>query len=192
MNAEKTAEQILKEDGALLEGHFELRSGMHSSRYLQCAKVFQHPAHSEAIARRLSALIGRTRVEAVVGPATGGIIAAYELARVMGARALFAERVEGVFALRRGFCIDPGERIVVAEDVITTGGAVSEVVELVRGLGGDVIAVAAVVNRSGGNPFDVPFHYLYEFDAPAWTGEKCPLCREGVPLDKPGSRAEVK
>lgn len=190
MNGEKKIEEILLEDGALLDGHFKLRSGRHSPRYLQCAKVFQHPQHAELIARRLSALLGRTRVDAVVGPATGGIIAAYELARVLGARALFAERSDNVFQLRRGFEIASGEKVVVAEDVITTGGAVGEVVELLRGLGGDVIAVAAVVNRSGGNPFDVPFHFLYEFEAPTWDADECPLCREGEPFDKPGSRAE--
>ena len=191
MSRDRKIEEILIEDDALLEGHFKLRSGMHSSRYLQCAKVFQYPHHAELIVRKQSALLGRTHVDVVIGPATGGIIAAYELARAVGARALFAERAEDVFQLRRGFEIYPGEKVVVAEDVITTGGAVKEVVDLVRRQGGEVIAVVAVVNRSGGNPFDVAFYYLYEWDAPTWKPEECPLCRSGVPLEKPGSRAEV-
>ncbi len=179
------------QDEALLEGHFRLSNGMHSPSYLQCAKVFQHPEHAELIAKRQSAMVGRTRVDAVVGPAVGGIIAAYELARSLCARALFAERQEDAFTLRRGFAIAEGEKVIVAEDVISTGGGAKDVIALVRRLGGEVIAVTSVVNRSGGNPFDVPFYYLHEFTAPTWPPEECPLCREGQPVEKPGSRAEV-
>ncbi|MHC4713077.1 MAG: orotate phosphoribosyltransferase [Planctomycetota bacterium] len=187
MSQDKRIEEILIEDGALLEGHFRLRSGKHSARYLQCAKVYEHPAHAEIIARGQAGLLGGAQVDAVIGPATGAIIAAYELARVLGCRALFAEREDGVFTLRRGFAVEPGEKVVIVEDVITTGGAAKEVVELAGRLGADVVAVVVIVNRSGGNPFDVPLHYLYEFEAPAWEPEECPLCREGVPVVKPGS-----
>lgn len=184
-------EGLLVEDGALLEGHFRLRSGKHSSRYLQCAMVFQHPEHAEIIAKGQAERLGRVRVDAVVGPATGGIIAAYELARVIGCRALFAERENEVFTLRRGFAVKPGEKVVVAEDVITTGGAVKEVIDVLRALGAEVLAVVAVVNRSGGNPFDVPFHYLLEWEAPTWEASECPLCRQGILAVKPGSSGEV-
>lgn len=192
LTEQKSIEKILVEDSALLEGHFELRSGMHSSRYLQCARVLEHPAHAEVIARLLSARIGDSRVDVVVGPATGGIIVAHELARALGCRSIFAERVGDTFRLRRGFALAAGERVVVAEDVITTGGAVKEVIDLVRASGAGVLAVASVADRSGGNPFDVPFHYLYRFEAPAWDPSECPLCREGRPVEKPGSRREAR
>ncbi len=192
MAGEGGIERLLVEDGALLEGHFRLRSGKHSSRYLQCAMVFQHPEHAGIIAKGQAERLGRVRVDAVVGPATGGIIAAYELARVLGCRALFAERENEVFTLRRGFTVKRGEKVVVAEDVITTGGAVKEVIDVLRALGAEVLAVVAVVNRSGGNPFDVPFHYLLEWEAPTWEASECPLCRQGIPTVKPGSSGEVK
>jgi len=185
-------EAMFLEDGALLEGHFVLRSGMHSSKYLQCAKVLQHPGHAEKLAKGLAEMLGRTRVDTVVGPATGGIIVAYELARALGCRGIFAERVDDVFALRRGFEVARGNAVVVAEDVITTGGAAEEVVRLVEGLGARAAAVAALVNRSGKNPFAVPFHYLFSFEAPTWNPAQCPLCRAGRPVEKPGSRQEVK
>lgn len=191
MSQEKSIKDILVEDEALLDGHFKLRSGLHSSQYLQCALVFQHPAHAETIARRQREKLTGEKIDAVIGPATGGIIAAFELARALECRALFAERVDDAFRLRRGFSIRRGERLVVAEDVITTGGAVKEVIDLVRSLGGEVVAVAAVVNRSGTNPFDVPFHYLSELEIPAWGPAECPLCGEGQPLNMPGSRREV-
>lgn len=190
MSQQGRIEAILVEDDALLDGHFKLRSGMHSSKYLQCAKVFQHPDHAEYIARRWGEKLGGRQVDVVVGPATGGIIPAYELARELGCRGIFAERLDDRFALRRGFEIRARERVVLAEDVITTGGAVSEVIDLVRSHGGEVVAVAAVVNRAGGNPFDVEFCWLYELEAPAWDAGECPLCREGRRIQKPGSRRE--
>lgn len=184
--------KILAEDGALLDGHFILRSGMHSPNYLQCAKVLQHPDHADALVRRLAAKMKGTAVDAVVGPAIGGIIVAYELARALKCRGIFAERVDDAFTLRRGFEIAPGEKVVVAEDVITTGGAAQEVVALVRSCGGVPVAVAALVNRSGRDPFDTPFYFLYEFEAPTYDAAGCPLCKKGIPLEKPGSRVEAK
>jgi orotate phosphoribosyltransferase len=192
MTDEKTIQDLLAQDAALLEGHFKLRSGLHSSRYLQCARLYQYPEHSELISRRLASLIGDVSVDAVVGPATGGIVGAYELARVLSCRGIFAERVDSTFALRRGFEVASGEKVVVAEDVITTGGAVMQVIELLRSLGADVLAVAAVINRSGTNPFDVPFHYLVGLDVPTWKAEDCPLCLKGEPIYKPGSSKEAK
>lgn len=185
-------EKIMIEDQALLEGHFILRSGVHSTRYLQCAKVLQHPRHAEKMARALAKEMKGVEVGVVIGPATGGIIVAQEIARALGARSIFAERVEDVFHLRRGFEIFPGEAVVVAEDVITTGGAAREVLQLAERMGGRVVAVAALVNRSGKNPFPVPFHFLYDFQAPTWAPGDCPMCRQGIPVEKPGSRAEVR
>jgi len=180
-------EAILREDGALLQGHFELRSGLHSDRYLQCAKVLQHPEHAAEVAGALARALPAGEVDLVVGPATGGIIVAHELARALGVRSVFAERREDEFTLRRGFEVRRGERAVVAEDVVTTGGAVGQVVDLVRAEGGEVAAVAAIVNRSGKNPFDAPFAWLYDFEAETWPPDECPLCARGERIDKPGS-----
>jgi orotate phosphoribosyltransferase len=185
-------ERILTEDKALLEGHFVLRSLLHSRTYLQCARVFEHPGHAEMIAKALAAMLKGTKVDVVVGPAIGGIVVAYELARALGCRAIFAERENDVFHLRRGFEISRGESVVIAEDVITTGGAAQQVVDLVASQGGKTVAVASLANRSGRNPFSVPFHYLYEFNPPNYDASECPLCKEGIPIVKPGSRAEVK
>jgi orotate phosphoribosyltransferase len=185
-------ETILAKDGALLDGHFILRSGTHSPKYLQCAKILQHPDHAEAFAKRLAGKLKGTKVDVVVGPAVGGIIVAYELARALDARSIFAERIDDKFTLRRGFAIRKGEKVVIAEDVITTGGAAQEVVGLVKASGGKAVAVASLVNRSGGNPFDVPYHFLYEFTAPTYDAADCPLCKAGQPIEKPGSRGEVK
>jgi orotate phosphoribosyltransferase len=189
--SDSRVEAILSDDHALLSGHFLLRSGRHSDKYLQCALVLQHPAHAEELARMLAAGMKGLKVDAVLGPATGGIIVAYELARALGARAIFAERENDAFTLRRGFELRPGESVVVAEDVITTGGAAQEVLALAKNAGARVPAVAALVNRSGTNPFDVPFHFLYALEAPAWEPAACPLCKAGKPVVKPGSR-EVK
>jgi orotate phosphoribosyltransferase len=183
-----SVEAILLEDKALLEGHFLLRSGMHSPRYLQCAKVLQYPKHAEKLAKLLAKKLAGVKVDVVVGPAIGGIIVAQELARALGARSIFSEREEDVFRLRRDFEISKGEKAVIAENVITTGGAAQEVLDLVAGMGADVVAVATLVNRAKQNPFRVPYHYLYNLDAPTWSAAECPLCKEGKPLVKPGSR----
>ncbi len=181
-------EEILAESKALLSGHFLLRSGRHSSSYLQCALALQYPPFAEELGRMLAAKMGSVKADVVVGPATGGIIVAHELARALGTRAIFSERENDVFTLRRGFEIAPGERVVVAEDVITTGGAVQEVIDVARKAGGDVVAAASLVNRSGGNPLDVPYYFLFEFEAPTWDAADCPLCKQGSAVVKPGSR----
>jgi orotate phosphoribosyltransferase len=165
---------------------------MHSPRYLQCAQVLQYPDDAGRIAKALAEKMKGTKVDLVVGPALGGILVAYELARALGCRNIFAERVDDVFTFRRGFEIPNGAAVVIAEDVITTGGAAQEVLDLVNKSGGKVMAVAAIVNRSGRNPFAVPFHCLLDLEAPAWDPKDCPLCRDGKPVVKPGSRAEVK
>jgi len=182
--------EVFREAGALLEGHFLLSSGLHSPKYLQCALVLQDPVRAERLCSRLARAFADDRVETVVGPAMGGILVAYELARALGARAIFAEREEGRMRLRRGFRIEPGERVLLAEDVVTTGGSLREVLALVREAGAEVVGVAALVDRTSGRDpgFGMPLTALVQLDVPTHVPEECPLCREGVPVVKPGSR----
>ncbi|MDI3316103.1 MAG: orotate phosphoribosyltransferase [Bacillota bacterium] len=184
--------RLLEEVGALRRGHFLLTSGRHSDGYVQCARLFERPEAAERaadlLARRLAPLL-REEVDAVAGPALGGVILGYLLARRLGARALYAEREEGALRLRRGFALEPGERVVVAEDVVTTGGSVGELIELARAAGARVLAVAAVADRSGGAVrFDVPAAFGARLDLPSWPAGDCPLCRRGLPVERPGSR----
>ena len=185
--------EVFREAGALLEGHFLLSSGLHSPKYLQCALVLQDPARAERLCSRLARAFADERVETVVGPAMGGILVAYELARALGATAIFAEREKGRMRLRRGFRIEPGRRILLAEDVVTTGGSLREVLALVREAGAEVVGVAALVDRTSGRDpgFGMPLTALVQLDVPTHVPEECPLCREGVPVVKPGSRTEA-
>jgi len=183
----------LKERGALLEGHFRLSSGLHSSQYLQCARLLMDPALATRIGADLAAALrdlpGADRPGAVVAPAIGGILVAHELARALGCRALFTERQEGIMLLRRGFTLDAGETVVVAEDVITTGGSTREVIDAVGTRGARVAAVASVVDRSGGAAdFGVPFRSLLTLDIPTFPPATCPLCAKGGKPEAPGSR----
>jgi len=182
--------ETFREAGALLEGHFLLSSGLHSPKYLQCALVLQDPARAERLCGRLARAFADERVETVVGPAMGGILVAYELARALGATAIFAEREEGRMRLRRGFRIEPGRRVLLAEAVVTTGGSLREVLALVREAGAEVVGVAALVDRTSGRDpgFGMPLTALVQLDVPTHVPEECPLCREGVPVVKPGSR----
>jgi len=182
--------ETFREAGALLEGHFLLSSGLHSPKYLQCALVLQDPARAERLCSRLARAFADDRVETVVGPAMGGILVAYELARALGATAIFAEREEGRMRLRRGFRIEPGRRVLLAEDVVTTGGSLREVLALVREAGAEVVGVAALVDRTSGRDpaFGMPLTALVQLDVPTHVPEECPLCREDVPVVKPGSR----
>lgn len=187
--------QALRESAALLDGHFLLSSGRHAARYVQCALLLQHPERAAAacadLAREVRAQAGERPCAAVVGPALGAVTLAYELARALGARALFAERSGASFALRRGFRVAAGEPVLVAEDVVTTGGSAAEVVSLLREAGGRVIGVAALVNRSGdARTFGaLPFFRLLDLEVPSWSAGECPLCRAGAaPPVKLGSR----
>jgi orotate phosphoribosyltransferase len=180
--------------GALLEGHFRLSSGLHSPNYLQCALVLQHPAEAEALGRALgaevAARLGHEQPTAVLSPALGGLIIGHEVARALGVRAIFAERAEGVLTLRRGFDLVPADRVVIVEDVLTTGGSTRETMEVAKQRGATVVAAAAVVNRSGSSsPVDVPFVALASLTPPTYKPEVCPLCERGIPVTKPGSRA---
>ncbi len=190
MLSEKEILGIFKETGVLLEGHFLLTSGRHSARYLQCARVLQHPQHAARLCSDLARHFAALMPDLCIGPALGGVIIAYETARSLGVRGIFAERdKEGKMTLRRGLTISPGDRVVVLEDVVTTGGSVKEVISLVRHMGADVVGVGTVVDRSGGTAdFGVPFAALLTLEVETFEPEKCPLCREGLPAVKPGSR----
>ncbi len=181
--------------GGLLEGHFKLSSGRHSSRYVQCALYLAEPARAEAAGRQLAARLKNAAAQIVVAPALGGLIIGHEVARALvDVPFYFTERADGEMVLRRGFAIEPGSRVLVVEDVITTGGSTREVMDVVSGQGGVVVGVAAIVNRSGQeNPFaPLPFTALLTVEVPTWQPEACPLCASGVPLSKPGSRPDAK
>lgn len=188
LNSEEVV-SIFKKTGAMLTGHFKLTSGRHSDRYFQCAMVLQHPEHTGALCRELAARFAGEDVSAVIGPATGGIIVSYETARALGVRGIFTERENGVMSLRRGFSIEPGERVLVVEDVITTGGSVLEVIDVVRSLGGVVVGAGVLVDRSGGKvDLGVRKEALLVTEAVSYDPDQCPLCRDGIPAVKPGSR----
>lgn len=175
--------------GALLEGHFRLTSGLHSSGYLQCALVLQHPRDAEALGAALARRVTGLGVQAVLSPALGGIVIGQEVGRALGVRALFAERQDGRLTLRRGFAFEPGERVVIVEDVVTTGGSTRETIDVARGAGAQVVGAGAIIDRSGGaQQLDVPFFALAAVSLPAYEPERCPLCLAGEPVVKPGSR----
>lgn len=181
---------ILKEAGVLLEGHFRLTSGRHSNRYLQCAKIFKNTKYSEELCSSLAEQFAQDRVELVIGPAIGAIQMAYEVSRHLHVENIFAERENGEMTLRRGFTIQPGQRVLVVEDVVTTGGSVKEVIEIVKAADGQVVGVGSIVDRTGGKiDFGYPFKSVISFDVQSWEADECPLCREGkLELVKPGSR----
>ncbi len=182
---------LFRNSGALLEGHFRLSSGLHSSRYLQCALVLQHPDFAatlgSALAARMSQLAGLPGL--VIAPALGGILVAHEVARALGVRALFVERQEGALVLRRGFRIESGETCFVVEDVVTTGGSTRETMDVVARSGGVVTAAGAIIDRSGGRTdLGVPKGALAILDVPNYSPDDCPMCRSGSQAVKPGSR----
>ena len=185
-------EQIFIATGAILSGHFLLTSGLHSERYLQCAKVLQWPNHAEACARALAAHFLSQQPEFVISPALGGMIIGHEMGRALGCRAIFAERENGMLRLRRGFSIKQGEKGVVVEDVITTGGSTAETIKVVQEWGGVVLGACAIVDRSGGKThFGVPHQSLWNLSIPTYTPDNCPLCRAGSNPIKPGSRTSI-
>lgn len=183
--------QTFREAGAYLNGHFRLTSGLHSSEYLQSALVLQHPVLAERLGRNLAESMPKGQV--VASPALGGLIIGHEVARAMGARFIFTERdAAGKMILRRGFSLDPKATAVVVEDVVTTGGSTREVIELLQASGVQVLGVGSIIDRSGGKvDLGVPRVALATLDAVAWTPEECPLCKQGLPVEKPGSRAST-
>ena len=180
---------LFRKSGALLEGHFQLSSGLHSAGYLQCALVLQHPRDAEALGRALAAALPAAGATAVLSPALGGVVIGHEVARALGVRALFAERQNGVLTLRRGFQLDSTDRVIVIEDVVTTGGSTRETMDVARKAGARVLAAGAVVDRSGGSSdLGVPFQALVTLSLATHEPESCPLCAAGKPMTKPGSR----
>ncbi|GAB1537282.1 orotate phosphoribosyltransferase [Geovibrio sp. ADMFC3] len=187
-----TNEQILEvfnKHNALLEGHFLLSSGLHSDKYLQCALIMQYPAIAERLINDLVLQTYHLDFTTVVSPAVGGIRFGYEFARQLRKRSLFTERVDNVVQFRRGFIVKPNEKIVIAEDVVTTGKSTKECMQAVRDAGGDIQAVVSLVDRSSGEAqFDVPFISLLQIDVHTYDPSDCPLCKQGLPAIKPGSR----
>ena len=187
-----TAEDVLnlfRRVGALLEGHFRLTSGLHSPGYLQCALVLQHPREAEACGAGIAERVRSLAPTVVLSPALGGIVIGHEVARALGVRAIFAERQEGTLTLRRGFSLDASDRVLVVEDVVTTGGSTRETIEVARTQGATVVGAAAIIDRSGGNQnLEVPFHALATVSLPTYQPDACPLCARGEPVVKPGSR----
>lgn len=191
MISDERVMQILKEAGVLLEGHFRLTSGRHSNKYLQCAKIFRNTKYSEELCAALAEQFADEGVEVVIGPAMGAVQMAYEVSRHLNCENFFAERdADGKMALRRGFEVKPGMKVMLVEDVVTTGGSVKEVLELVKAAGGNVVGVGSIVDRTAGKiDFGVPFKAVISVDVESWEPENCPLCKEGkLEVVKPGSR----
>jgi orotate phosphoribosyltransferase len=180
---------LYRRSGALLEGHFRLTSGLHSPGYMQCALVLQHPQHAEALGRLIADRARDLRPTVVLSPALGGVVIGQEVGRALGVRAIFAERQDGKLSLRRGFTLEANDRVLVVADVMTTGGSTRETIEVAKAAGGQVVGAASIVNRSGGElAFDVPYLSLLEIALPTYEPDRCPLCAQGLPVVKPGSR----
>ena len=187
--AELNVLNLFRESGALLEGHFRLSSGLHSGGYLQSALVLQHPAHAETLGRALAEPLNGLRANAVLSPALGGLIIGHEVARALGVRALFAERQDGVLTLRRGFSLSPSDRVVIIEDVVTTGGSTRETIAVAEASGATVVGAGAIVDRSGGSSnLNVPFSSLVTLTLATHQPDACPMCQAGIAITKPGSR----
>lgn len=185
---------LFRHRGALLEGHFVLTSGLHSTGYLQCALVLQHPADAETLGQALAGKVKAAghKVDVVLSPAMGGLIIGHEVGRGLGVRAIFAERVDGTLTLRRGFRIDPGEHVLIVEDVVTTGKSTLETVAVAEHAGATVVAAASIINRGGGDGMNVPYVSLAEARFPTYEANALPEHLRNVPAIKPGSRPGQK
>ncbi|MCL6088304.1 MAG: orotate phosphoribosyltransferase [Actinobacteria bacterium] len=186
--------KMLKDTGAIMEGHFRLTSGFHSRYYLQCAKLLQYPDLTYKIVSELPDIIDEhilQETETVISPAIGGILFGYMLAFKLEKKMIFAERKTEKMEIRRGFEIKKGEKFIVAEDVITTGGSVGEIIDLCRANEAEVNAVVSMVDRSSDAGFDVPYYYLVKFDIDKYSPENCPLCKEGIKVNYPGSKKNI-
>ena len=178
--------------GALLEGHFQLSSGLHSAGYLQCALVLQYPRHAEALGAAVAERVRPFNPTVVLSPALGGVVIGQEVSRALGVRGIFAERREGELTIRRGFTVETSDRVVVIEDVVTTGGSTRETIEVARGIGATVVGAASIIDRSGTtSSFDVPFQALASVSWPAYEPSVCPQCADGIPTVQLGSRPGV-
>ena len=180
---------IFRITDGLMEGHFLLTSGLHSPQYFQCAKVLQYPNYTEVLCEEIVNHFAKTDIDVVIAPALGGIVVAQEVGRQLGRRTIFAERANGKMTLRRGFQLMPGEKVLVVEDVVTTGGSVKEVMDIVEEYDCEIVGLGLIVDRSGGRAkFDVDVFSIVQMDVVTYDPETCPFCIEGVPLVKPGSR----
>lgn len=181
--------RMFRESGAFLEGHFRLSSGLHSPGYLQCALVLQHPASAEALGAGIAAGTRAWMPTVVLSPALGGIVIGQEVGRALGVRAIFAERTDGTLSLRRGFSLSTADRVLVVEDVLTTGGSTRETIQVATAAGATVVGAAAIMDRSGGaHGLSVPFFALCPMQLSTYAPDACPLCASGSPATKPGSR----
>lgn len=187
---EKDVLEIFENTDALLEGHFLLSSGLHSSQYFQCARVLQYPQYAEELAEDIAAHFFDEDVDFVISPALGGLIIGHEVARSMKTRFVFTERSKETdeMVLRRGFDIEEGEKALIIEDVLTTGGSVREIIKLLQKEAVDVVGTGFIVDRSNNVKFGVPKYAVYQIPVIVYQPEECPLCKKGVPIDRPGSR----
>ena len=192
MLSEQEVKQLLIDTKAILEGHFLLTSGLHSPMYVEKFNVLQHPKYTEKLCQELAERFRDQNVELVIGPMTGGILLAHEVGKSLGTRAIFTEREKGKMTLRRGFRIEPGTRVLIVEDIVTTGGSVREDVDVVNASGGHIVGVGLLVDRSGGTAdFGVPndqVQALLHLTVPTFKPEECPLCKDGVPMTERGSK----
>lgn len=187
MLSEQEVKELFIKSGAILEGHFLLTSGKHSAMYLEKFQVLQHPDYTAQMGQTLAELFAADNVQLVVGPATGGILLAHEVGKNLGTRAIFTERENGKMVMKRGFSIKPGERVLIVEDIVTTGGSVQEVIDIVKAQGGEIVGIGMLVDRSGGKvDFGVPKKALLTLEVAAFLPDECPLCKDGVPLTKRG------
>lgn len=180
--------QALKDARAILSGHFQLTSGRHSDTYVQCARVLEDPALTTRLAKAMVERIGERQIDLVAAPAVGGIIIGFAVAQALGVKFIFTERQSGEMVLRRGFEVPKGARVLVVEDVVTTGGSVAEVIELVRAAGGEPVAVTSLIDRGGPKAFDIELLALLELEVESWEPVACHLCAAEVPIYSPGSR----
>jgi orotate phosphoribosyltransferase len=180
---------LFRQSGALLDGHFKLSSGLHSDRYLQSALVLQHPGFAEQLGRALAQRTAHLQPTAVLSPALGGIVIGQEVGRALNVRALFAERQDGKLTLRRGFTLDSADRVLVVEDVVTTGGSTRETIAVAEAAGAAVVGAASIVDRGSDARLNVPLESLVRMQVAAHDPASCPLCAQGLPVVKPGSRS---
>lgn len=187
--SEWTLAAAIERTGVLQKGHFLLTSGRHSDQYMQMAQLLQYPVEAAEAGKAIAKLFQNEQIELVVGPALGGVIIAHEVASALGARCIFAERKEGQMQIRRGFEVHEGERVLVIEDVVTTGGSVNEVIDLLQERNANVIGVGSLIDRTkGSNSFPVEYKALMAVNIESYQEDECPLCKEGIPALKPGSR----
>ena len=185
---EKEVEDLLIETSAIMEGHFLLTSGLHSPRYVEKFNVLQKPVYTEKLCRAMAEKFKDANIETVVGPVTGGILLAHETGKALGTRAIFTERENGKMTFRRGFTLHEGERVLIVEDIVTTGGSIREGIDVVKEHGGIPVAVSMLVDRSGGKATfgDVPSTALLHMDVQTYQPDECPLCKQGIPMTKRG------